>query len=105
MKDLMQSIRFNKCKTEADIWMRENNRLYEYIAVYADDLLIAARNPNEIVNVLTKNHKFKRKGIGLHTYCLGCDYFQDKDGKLCHVPRKYISNMIGQFNNMFGCWM
>jgi hypothetical protein len=27
------------------IWMKDNNNLYEYIAVYVDDLLIAARNP------------------------------------------------------------
>jgi hypothetical protein len=83
--------------------MRENNGLYEYIAVYVDDLLIAARNPNEIVKVLKENHKFKLKGVGPLTYHLGCDYFRDKDGTLCYGPRKYISKMIGQFENMFGC--
>jgi hypothetical protein len=41
--------------------MRENDEIYEYIAVYVDDLLIAARNPNEIVKVLKENHKFKLK--------------------------------------------
>jgi Reverse transcriptase (RNA-dependent DNA polymerase) len=35
-------------KAESDIWMRENNGLYEYIAVYVNDLLIAARDCREI---------------------------------------------------------
>jgi hypothetical protein len=40
---------FIPSKTEADKWMRESNNLFEYIAVNVDDLLIAARNPKEIV--------------------------------------------------------
>jgi hypothetical protein len=41
--------------------------------------------------------------VGPLTYHLGCDYFQDKDGTLCYGPRRYISKMIGQFDNIFGC--
>jgi hypothetical protein len=55
--------------------MRQNYGLYEYIAEYVDDLLIAARNPNDIVKVIKENHKFKLKVVGPLTYCLGCDYF------------------------------
>jgi hypothetical protein len=94
---------FTPSKAEADIWMRENNGLYEYIAVYVDDLLIAARNPEEIVNKLQEQHKFKLKGVGSLTYHLGCDYFRDNDGTLCYGPRKYISKILDQYQNMFGC--
>jgi hypothetical protein len=38
-----------------------NDGLNEYIAVYVDDMLIAARNPNEIVKVCKENHKLKQK--------------------------------------------
>jgi hypothetical protein len=78
MKDLLmylRSIIFSQCKAGVDIWMRKNDGLYEYIAVYVDDLLIAARNPNEIFKLLKENHKFKLKGVGPLTYHLGCDYF------------------------------
>jgi hypothetical protein len=81
--------------------MQSRSRLYEYIAVYVDDLLIAARTPNEIVKVHRVSHKFNLKCVGQLAYHLGCDYFQDKDGTLCCGPRKYISKMIGQFENMF----
>jgi hypothetical protein len=38
---------FVQSRAESDIWMRENDGLYEYIAVYVDNLLIAARDPGE----------------------------------------------------------
>jgi hypothetical protein len=82
--------------------MRENNGLYEYVAVYVDDLLIAAKDPGEIVKALIEDHKFKLKGVGPLTYHLGCDYFRDSDGTLCCGPRKYIAKLIGQYENMFG---
>jgi hypothetical protein len=59
--------------------------------------------PNKIIKVIKENNKFKLKGVGSLTYHLGCDYFRDKDGTLCYGPRKYISKMIGQLENMFGC--
>jgi hypothetical protein len=43
---------FTPSKAEAAIWMRENGCLYEYIAVYVDDLLIAAIDPISIVQIL-----------------------------------------------------
>jgi hypothetical protein len=77
--------------------------MMDYMSIYVDNLLIAAINPNEIVKVLKENHKFKLKGVGPLTDHLGCDCFQDKDGTWCYGPRKYISKMFGQFENMFGC--
>jgi hypothetical protein len=82
--------------------MRENNGLYEYIAVYVDDLLIAARDPGEITRALQESHKLKLKGVGPLTYHLGCDYFRDKDGILCYGPIKYIGKSMDQYENMFG---
>jgi Reverse transcriptase (RNA-dependent DNA polymerase) len=101
--DVLRDLRFNPCKAEQDIWMRETNGLYEYIGLYVDDLLIAAKDPEEIVKALREVHKFKLKGVGSLTYHLGCDYFRDKDGTLCYGPRKYISKMMNDFEMMFGC--
>jgi hypothetical protein len=47
---------FTPSEAESDIWMRENKGLYEYIAVYVDDLLIAARDPKSIVQSLQEQH-------------------------------------------------
>jgi hypothetical protein len=94
---------FTPSKAESDIWMRENKGLYEYIVVYIDDLLIAARDPKSIVQSLQEKHTFKLKGVGSLTYHLGCDYFYDTDGTLCYGPRKYIDKIMVQYENMFGC--
>ena len=90
-------------KAEADIWMQEINGLYECIAVYIDDLLIASRNPKEIVQTLQEMHGFKLKGVGPLTYHLVWDYFCDKsDRTLCYGPKTYIAKMFDQYKKMFG---
>jgi Reverse transcriptase (RNA-dependent DNA polymerase) len=88
--DVLRAMGFIPSQAKADIWMRENSNLYEYIVVYVDDLLIATKNPKEIVQKLEEQHKFKLKGSGPLTYHLGC-------------PRKYITNIMDQFKNMYGC--
>jgi Reverse transcriptase (RNA-dependent DNA polymerase) len=63
--DVLRSMGFIKCKAETDIWMRDNNGLYEYIAVCVDDLLIAARDAGETTRTLENEHKFKLK-VSVH---------------------------------------
>jgi hypothetical protein len=43
--------------------MRKTNNLYEYIAVYVDDLAIAMKNSKELTDILEKQHKFTLEGI------------------------------------------
>jgi hypothetical protein len=85
---------FTPSKAEADIWMQENGVLYECIAVYDDDLIISARDPNSFAQTLQGKQKFKLKGVGSLTYQLGRNYFYDMDGTLCYGPRKYIDNIM-----------
>jgi hypothetical protein len=77
---------FIPSKSKADIWMRDNNNLYEYNAVYVNNLLIVTRNSKETVKTLEEQHKFKLKGVGPLTYHLGCDDICDQDGTLCFGP-------------------
>ena len=92
---------FFPCKAEPDVWMRKKDELYEYIAVYVDDLAIAAKDPEQITNTLTKEYGFKLKGTGPLSYHLGCDYFRDKTNTLCFSPRKYIEKMIDGYKTLF----
>ena len=93
---------FFPCKVEPDIWLRRNGDVYEYIAVYVDDLAIAARNPKEICDILMKKYKFKLKGTGPISFHLGCDFFRDKEGVLCMAPKKYIEKMVKTYERLFG---
>ena len=43
--DTLRDMRFHISKGDPDIWMRKNGDIWEYIAVYVDDLAIAAKDP------------------------------------------------------------
>ena len=92
---------FTISKADPDVWMRRNGDVYEYIAVYVDDLAIAAKDPQAICDELTDNYKYKLKGVGPISYHLGCDFWRDDDGTLVFGPKKYVGKMMDSFENMF----
>lgn len=101
--DALTGMGFTPSLADADIWMREQDDHYEYIACYVDDLMIASRNPKAIIDALTAHpNKFKLKGTGPVSFHLGNDFFRDDEGVMCMGPRKYIERMMIQYETMFG---
>jgi hypothetical protein len=82
--------------------MRENKGVYEYVAVYVDDLAFAMRDPASFVETLRKKYKFKLKGTGPLSFHLGCDFYRDDSGTLCMCPKKYITRMHDNYVRLFG---
>jgi len=99
---VLKELGFVPCKTDNDIWLRENNGLYEYIAVYVDDLALVMRNPKGFVELLSKKYRFKFKGTAPISYHLGMDFVREADGTLKYSPAKYIEKMIDNYKRMFG---
>ncbi len=97
--DTLMDMGFKPCQAEKDIWMRPapDESCYEYIAVYVDDLLIAAKDSASIITLLKEKYKFKIKGDGPIDYHLGLNYERDKDGNLSTSPKKYISKMMDSY--------
>jgi len=102
LADTLRDMGFVPSKAEEDIWMRENNGVYEYIASYVDDLCVVAKDPKEITDDLVSKYKYKLKGTGPIEYHLGCNYFRDSEGVLCYAPKKYIEKLVLDFERMFG---
>ena len=50
--DDLRDMGFFSCKEEPYIWMRESDGLWEYIAVYVDDLAFVLRDPEAFVKLL-----------------------------------------------------
>jgi Reverse transcriptase (RNA-dependent DNA polymerase) len=100
--DILRGIGFNQCKADSDIWMRKKHDLYEYIAVYADDLAIAAINPEEIITTLKSKHGLNLKSVDPLKFHLRCDFQRDEDGTLSFGPKKYIEKMLDNYERMFG---
>ena len=55
MAEIIEDMRFVQSKDAIDVWMQRNGRIYQYIAVYVDDLCIAAQDPACIIKTLKEN--------------------------------------------------
>ena len=53
--DSLRAIGFFQSKADSDVWMRHEGDIYEYIAIYTDDLAIAARDPKKIIVALEQD--------------------------------------------------
>ena len=82
--------------------MKREGNIYEYIAVYVDDLTMAMRDPEVIVNMLKSKYNFHFKGTGPLSFQLGADFYRDSDGILSMAPRKYIERLIKNYERTFG---
>ena len=82
--------------------MRVSGDVYEYIAVYVDDLAIASKQPKGIIDLLVSKYGFKLKGTGSIQYHLGMNFFRDEDGVLCLAPRKYVTKIMMSYEEIFG---
>ncbi len=102
LSDCLREMGYFPSKSEPDIWMREVDGVYEYIACYVDDLAIASKNPEAIIKVLQDKYNFKLKGTGTITYHLGIDFFRDDTGTLCMAPKKYVEKLIETYVRHFG---
>ena len=100
--EVMRQMKFKQCYADPEVWMRDAGDHYEYIGVYVDDLVIASRDPQAILDSLMEVYKFLLKGSGPLTFHLGCDFINDPDRTLCQSPRKYISRMTDNYIQMFG---
>ena len=100
--DILQELKFKPSKADPDVWMRPEpgGTCYEYIAVYVDDVAIAAKDPQAFCNELKKKYNLKLKGVGPLEYHLGSTYKKDHDGTLAADPRRYVKRFL---NLMKGC--
>ena len=94
--DILQELKFKPSKADPDVWMRPEpgGTCYEYIAVYVDDLAIAAKYPQAFCHELKKKYNLKLKGVGPLEYHLGCTYKKDPDGTLAADPRRYVNKIL-----------
>ena len=100
---ILRDMKFLPSKADPCIWLRKapNLRCYEYIAVYVDDLCIAAESPSAIIQIFKSKYHLKVKGDGKLTYHLGADYFEDPDGTFVSQPKKYIDKLADTYKRLF----
>ena len=101
--DILQELSFTPSQVDPDVWTRPEpgGTCYEYIAVYVDDLAIAAKDPQAFCNELKKRYNLKLKSAGPLEYHLGCTYKKDPDGTLATDPRRYVNKIPESYERMF----
>ena len=101
--DILQELKFKPSKADLDVWTRPEpgGTCYEYIAVYVDDLAIAAKDPQAFCNEIKKKYNLKLNGVGPLKYHLGCTYKKDPDGTLAADPRRYVNKILESYERMF----
>ena len=101
--DILQELNFKHSNADPDVWMRPEpgGTCYEYIAVYVDDLAIAAKDPQAFCNEPKKKYNLKLKGVGPLEYHLGCTYKKDPDGTLAADPRRYVNKILESYERVF----
>ena len=99
----LRDMKFLPSKADPCVWLRKapSLRCYEYIAVYVDDLCIAAESPSAIIQIFKSKYHLKVKGDGKLTYHLGADYFEDPDGTFVSQPKKYIDKLADTYKRLF----
>ena len=75
---------------ESDVWMRKSKYYYDYITVYINNLLIASKDSEDIIDIFLKKYKFKLKESRSIRYHLGCDFYYNDNSILCFSPKKFI---------------
>jgi hypothetical protein len=100
--ECLREMGYSPCMAEPDIWMRRVGDVYEYIGVYVDDLTMASKQPQAIIDDLEQKYGFKLKGTGPISFHLGCDFYRDEDGVLCMEPKQYIDKMVSTYERHFG---
>ena len=100
---ILRDMKVLPSKADPCIWLRKepNLRCYEYIAVYVDDLFIAAESPSAIIKIFKTKYDLKVKGDSKLTYHLGADYFEDLDGTFASQPKKYIHKLADTYKRLF----
>jgi len=103
---VLQQINFTPSRADMDIWMRKNGDLWEYIAVYVDDLIVIAKDVMAVLTEVKTKGKFDLKGVGKPEYYLGGDIYPSEDPnsliKTAMSAKTYLKNICDKIERVFG---
>ena len=103
----LHKIGFEPSKADQDLWMRQKDDHYEYIAKYIDDILIISKDPKSILDMLKKpKGPYDFKGVGSPEYYLGGDvkivYEGDSIKELSLSSKTYVKRICEKISDLMG---
>ena len=97
---------YKPSKADADLWYKEYDNHYEYMARYVDDILVWSKDPMAVITELQKTYTLK--GVGNPEYYLGGNVEElgpewEKQGvKTALSAKTYIKNVVKKNAEMCG---
>ena len=107
---VIEGLGFEMCQADNDVWMRKGfykagEKVWEYVLVYSDNLLIVAQNPGEIAAQIDQHFKLKEGSIKEPTSYLGADIgkftLPDESEAWFMSSKSYVQEAIKNVEN----WM
>ena len=103
----LHKIGFEPTKADPDLWMRQKDDHYQYIAKYIDNILIISKDPKSILDMLKKpKGPYDFKGIGSPEYYLGGDvkivYEGDSIKELSLSSKTYVKRICEKNSDLMG---
>jgi hypothetical protein len=82
--------------------MRLNGDLYEYVAMYVDNLCLGMLDPKSFTVTLQKKYNFKLKGTSPIDFHLWQSFSWNEDGEMEITAKHYVDKMIDTYVQLFG---
>ena len=100
----LRKLGFYPTKADADLWMRNCNDHYEYIARYVDDILVFSVVPQGILDTMSKIYTLQ--AIGVPEYYLGGDFRVHKKPNgietFTFCAKTFITNTCKKIEELMG---
>jgi len=62
LSGILRQLKFKPSKADPDLWIKDCETHYEYIACYVDDVIVFSKNPKEIMEELKRTYVMKGDG-------------------------------------------
>ena len=96
LSETLLSIGFKPSKADSDLWIRQGQHCYEYIARYVDDLMIFAKDPASVIKALGEKYPVQAGSENLY---LGGDIIRS-EGHMFLNAKTYIKNVCSKIENL-----
>uniref|UniRef100_A0A0A1X768 Retrovirus-related Pol polyprotein from transposon TNT 1-94 n=1 Tax=Zeugodacus cucurbitae TaxID=28588 RepID=A0A0A1X768_ZEUCU len=95
----LKNFGFNPCKSEPCLYVKERDKVYSYIAVYVDDLILACPSEEEVTNIKRKlSSKFKLQDGNTLKFFLGFEVEREgKTGAISVCQKTYIKELLSVY--------
>jgi Reverse transcriptase (RNA-dependent DNA polymerase) len=106
--DTLRDLKFKPCLADNDVRIKDCVTHYEYVCVYADDIMHMSTNPQHLFDILKDKYGYNLAGAGEPSYHLVGIFKRDDDGTLAwgaeaHIKKGFsaaLSSLVQHLNSI-----